>query len=222
MTRYEERFSLPVAFVPESPVRIFGEILAEAGFHQLRVAETEKYAHVTFFFNGGEEKVFPGEERILIPSPRIATYDLKPEMSAPPVTDAVVEKIRAGDGRLAVVLNYANADMVGHTGIYEAALKACKAVDDGVGRVAREVLAKGGTILITADHGNAEVMVDPETGGPHTAHTLNPVPVILAGGRFKGAHLRDGGILPDIAPTLLQIMGVDQPREMTGRSLLDR
>jgi 2,3-bisphosphoglycerate-independent phosphoglycerate mutase len=223
MTRYDETFPLPVAFPPEFPDRIFGEVLSESGLRQLRIAETEKYAHVTFFFNGGEEKVFPGEERVLIPSPRVATYDLKPAMSAPEVTEAILAKLRSGspDG-LVVVLNYANADMVGHTGIYEAALAACRAVDEGVGRIAREVLPRGGVMLVTADHGNAEQMIDPETGGPHTAHTLNPVPVILAGGRFRGARLREGGILPDIAPTLLEVLGIPQPPEMTGRSLLDR
>jgi len=223
MTRYDETFPLPVAFPPEHPDRIFGEVLSEHGCKQIRVAETEKYAHVTFFFNGGAEKVFPGEERIMIPSPKVATYDLQPEMSAPSVTEALLERLRSSGGeRLAVVLNYANADMVGHTGIYEAALKACKAVDDSLGRIAREVLALDGTILITADHGNAEMMIDPETGGPHTAHTLNPVPVILAGNRFRGGRLREGGILADIAPTLLEVLGVPQPRQMTGRSLLDR
>jgi 2,3-bisphosphoglycerate-independent phosphoglycerate mutase len=227
MTRYDETFPLPVAFPPEFPDRIFGQILSESGFHQLRVAETEKYAHVTFFFNGGLERVFPGEERILIPSPKVATYDMQPGMSAAAVTDAFVESLRARDGRdaaskLAVVMNFANADMVGHTGIYEAALAACRTVDECVGRVAREVLARDGTLLVTADHGNAEQMIDFETGGPHTAHTLNPVPVILAGKRFRGRRLRDGGILPDIAPTLLEVMEVPQPAEMTGRSLLDR
>jgi 2,3-bisphosphoglycerate-independent phosphoglycerate mutase len=223
MTRYDETFPLPAAFLPEFPDRIFGEILAESGWRQLRIAETEKYAHVTFFFNGGAEKVFPGEERILIPSLKVATYDLQPSMSAPAVTEALLRRLRdSAEEKLAVVLNFANADMVGHTGIYDAALAACKAVDDGVGRIAREVLPRGGTMLITADHGNAEMMRDPSTGGPHTAHTLNPVPVILAGERFRGGRLREGGILPDIAPTLFEVMGLLQPAEMTGRSLLDR
>jgi len=227
MTRYHESFPLPVAFPPEFPDRTFGQILAERGLRQLRIAETEKYAHVTFFFNGGVERVFPGEERVLIPSPKIATYDLQPAMSAPAVTDAFVEKLRALDGApagttLAVVMNFANADMVGHTGIYEAAVAACRTIDACVGRLAGETLARDGTLLITADHGNAEQMIDPETGGPHTAHTLNPVPVILAGKRFRGMKLREGGILPDIAPTLLETMGIPQPPEMTGRTLLDR
>jgi len=224
MTRYDERFPLPVAFRPELPERIFGEILSESGWRQLRIAETEKYAHVTFFFNGGVETVFPGEDRILVPSPRIATYDLQPAMSAPALADALVRSIRdTGDaGKLAVVMNFANADMVGHTGVYEAALAACRTVDECVGRVAAEVLGREGVLLITADHGNAEQMIDPATGGPHTAHTLNPVPVILAGKRFRGARLREGGILPDIAPTLFEVMGIRQPAEMTGKSLLDR
>ncbi|MBI3448256.1 MAG: 2,3-bisphosphoglycerate-independent phosphoglycerate mutase [Acidobacteria bacterium] len=226
MTRYHESFPLPVAFPPEFPDRTFGQLLAERGLRQLRLAETEKYAHVTFFFNGGVERVFPGEERVLIPSPRVATYDLQPAMSAPAVTDAFVEKLRAfdripGGANVAVVMNFANADMVGHTGIYEAALSACRTIDECVGRIAGETLAREGTILITADHGNAEQMIDPETGGPHTAHTLNPVPVILAGRRFRGMRLREGGILPDIAPTLLEAMGIPQPAEMTGRTLLD-
>jgi len=227
MTRYDETFDLPVAFPPGYPDRIFGQILSESGWRQLRIAETEKYAHVTFFFNGGVEKVFPGEERVLIPSPKVATYDLQPAMSAPAVTDAFLRKLGENAGapqapNLAVVMNFANADMVGHTGIYEAALAACKAVDDCVGRIARDVLARDGALLVTADHGNAEQMIDPETGGPHTAHTLNPVPVILAGKRFKGARLRDGGILADIAPTLMEVMGIAQPSEMTGSSLLVR
>ncbi len=223
LCRYDESFDLPVAFPPEFPERILGEILFESGYRQIRLAETEKYAHVTFFFNGGVERAFPGEERVLIPSPRVATYDLQPAMSAPALTQALLDHLRGRDGqRLAVVLNFANADMVGHTGIYEAALAACKTVDDCVGRIAREVLSRDGTVLITADHGNAEQMVDPETGGPHTAHTLNPVPVILAGERFRGGRLREGGILSDIAPTLLEVMDLPQPQQMTGRSLLDR
>jgi 2,3-bisphosphoglycerate-independent phosphoglycerate mutase len=227
MTRFDEKFPLPVAFPPESPERIFGQILSESGRQQLRIAETEKYAHVTFFFNGGTERVFPGEERILLPSPRVPTYDLQPAMSAPAVADALVSNLRKraevpGGDVLAVVMNFANADMVGHTGIYQAALDACRTVDECVGRIAREVLALDGTLLVTADHGNAEQMIDPETGGPHTAHTLNPVPVILAGKRFRGRRLREGGILPDIAPTLLEVMGIDQPREMTGKSLLEK
>jgi len=223
MTRYDETFPLPVAFPPAFPKRNFGEILSENGYQQIRIAETEKYAHVTFFFNGGIEKVYSGEERILIPSPKVPTYDMQPAMSAPAVTEAILKRLRDAQGeRIAVVLNFANADMVGHTGIYEAARAACKAVDDGVGAIARAVLDRDGVLLVTADHGNAEQMIDPETGGPHTAHTLNPVPVILAGRRFRGARLREGGILADIAPTLMEIMGIKRPPEMTGRSLLDR
>ena len=221
LSQYDAEFPLDVAFPTDYPEQIFGEILAAAGWRQARVAETEKYAHVTFFFNGGQEKVFPGEQRILIPSPRVATYDLKPEMSAPAVTEAALRCLREEDGeKLALVLNFANADMVGHTGVYEAAVTACRTVDEGVGRIAREVIARGGAALITADHGNAEVMIDPETGGPHTAHTLNLVPLILAGEPFRGAGLRRDATLSDIAPTLLELMGLVQPAVMTGRSLL--
>jgi len=196
-------------------------VISSAGWTQVRCAETEKYAHVTFFFNGGQEKVFPSEERILIPSPRVATYDLQPEMSAPAVTQAALDRLRKGDGgKLVLVLNFANADMVGHTGIYDAAVKACATVDDGVGRIAKEVIARDGVLLVTADHGNAETMIDPETGGPHTAHTLSLVPLIVAGRRFRGARLRPDATLADVAPTLLEIMEVPQPAAMTGRSLL--
>lgn len=217
MTRYDETIKAPVAYPPQELKNTLGEVLAKNGLRQLRIAETEKYAHVTFFFNGGEETPFPGEERILIPSPKVATYDLKPEMSAYEVTDAVLEKIRqrAVD---CIILNYANLDMVGHTGVMEAAVKAVEAVDTCVGKVVDAILAAGGVALLTADHGNVEQMIDYETGEPYTAHTLNPVPVVLVGYPEK-VRLRSG-ILADVSPTLLEVMGIPQPEEMTGHSLI--
>jgi 2,3-bisphosphoglycerate-independent phosphoglycerate mutase len=221
MSQYDAGFPLPMAFPADNPDQIFGQLLSVAGWKQARIAETEKYAHVTFFFNGGLEQQFPGEERILIPSPRVATYDLKPEMSADQVAAAAIRCIEKNrDGKLAIILNFANADMVGHTGNYDAAVRACKSVDQGVGRIASSILGRDGVVIVTADHGNAEMMVDAETGGPHTTHTLSPVPFILAGDRFKGAHLNDGATLADIAPTLLDLMELSQPRLMTGKSLL--
>jgi 2,3-bisphosphoglycerate-independent phosphoglycerate mutase len=193
-----------------------GEAVARAGRTQVRMAETEKYPHVTFFFSGGREEPYQGEDRILVPSPKVATYDLKPEMSAPELTEKAVAAIRSGKYDL-VVLNFANPDMVGHTGSLEAAIRAVETVDTGLGRIAEAVAAMGGALLVTADHGNCEQMRDPETGGPHTAHTTNVVPVLLTG--VVGAKLRDGR-LADIAPTLLQLMGLPQPKEMTGQSLL--
>lgn len=217
MTRYDETFQVPVAFPPQEMANVCGEVLSRHGLRQFRVAETEKYAHVTFFFNGGLEEPFPGEERKLIPSPRVATYDLKPEMSAYEVAETAVEAVTSGQYQ-ALIMNFANLDMVGHTGILEAAIKAVEAVDDCVGRVVEAIRRQGGVALVTADHGNAEQMVDYETGEPHTAHTTNPVPVILVDGP-AGVKLRDG-ILADVAPTLLEVMGIPQPAEMTGRSLL--
>lgn len=216
---YDRTFDLPVAFPNESPNRIFGELISEAGLRQLRIAETEKYAHVTFFFNGGREKVFEHEDRVLIPSPRVATYDLKPEMSAPEVTDALLDRLRAGSVDV-FLLNYANADMVGHTGLYDAAVRACKEVDRSVGAIVREVLVRGGAVMVTADHGNSEQLWDFATNSPHTAHTTNPVPCILACDALKGRSLRSGGVLADVAPTLLDLIGMHQPAEMTGTSLL--
>lgn len=219
MAEYDATFDLPVAFAPEALTNIFGEVLSRNGLRQLRIAETEKYAHVTFFFNGGSETPFPGEERVLVPSPKeVATYDQKPEMSAYPVTDELLRRIEAGTYD-AIILNFANADMVGHTGRLEAAIKAVEAVDDCVGRVVDAVRAKGGAVLITADHGNAEIMVD-ETGGPHTAHTCGAVPFILVDDARRDARLRADGILADIAPTMLALLGLPQPPEMSGRSLL--
>lgn len=218
MTEYDETFRLPVAFQPEELKNILGEVVSRAGLRQLRIAETEKYAHVTFFFNGGNETPFSGEDRVLIPSPKdVATYDLKPEMSAYGVTDALLSKIEE-DVYDFIVLNFANADMVGHTGVLEAAMKAIAAVDACVGRVADAVLSRGGRLLITADHGNAENMVD-ESGNPHTAHTCNPVPIVLVDDSRKLSRLRPG-ILADIAPTVLELLGIPQPEEMTGASLL--
>jgi 2,3-bisphosphoglycerate-independent phosphoglycerate mutase len=187
---------------------------------QLRIAETEKYAHVTFFFSGGDEKEYPGERRVLVPSPKVATYDLQPEMSAPLVTDRLLQEL---DGDLCpelIVLNLANADMVGHTGILPAAITAVRALDDCLGRLVPKVLGMGGTVAITADHGNCEMMVDPETGQPHTAHTLNPVPFLLAGEAARGRSLGHGGRLCDIAPTLLPLMGLKADPTMDGVNLL--
>ena len=205
-------------FPPEDLRGTFGEIVANAGMTQLRIAETEKYAHVTFFFNGGRETVFPGEERILVPSPKVATYDLQPEMSAPEVTDKVVEAIRSG-GFDVIVLNYANSDMVGHTGKFDAAMKAVETVDHCLGRLSEAVEKAGGTLVITADHGNAEMMRDPETDGPHTAHTLNPVPFIIVNPPAAMARVQNGR-LADVAPTLLDLLGLPKPAAMTGHSLI--
>jgi 2,3-bisphosphoglycerate-independent phosphoglycerate mutase len=220
LTEYSEKLNpfLATLFPPDDLHDTFGEIVADAGLKQLRIAETEKYAHVTFFFNGGRETVFPGEERILVPSPKVATYDLQPEMSAPEVTDKVVAAI--GSGRFdVVVLNYANTDMVGHTGDLAAAIKAVETVDACLGRLAAAVEAAGGTLVITADHGNAEMMRDPETGEPHTAHTLNLVPFIVVNAPGVGARVEDGR-LADVAPTLLDILGLAKPVAMTGHSLI--
>lgn len=218
MTEYDETFDLPVAFAPEELKNILGEVISKAGLHQLRIAETEKYAHVTFFFNGGNETPFSGEERVLIPSPKdVATYDLKPEMSIFQVTAELLKKLDEKRFDF-IVLNYANPDMVGHTGFLEAVEKAILAVDECVGVVVEKVLSLGGSLLITADHGNAESMVD-ENGAPHTAHTCDPVPLILVGDAGKDRSLRSG-VLADIAPTVLEILGLPKPEEMTGSSLL--
>ena len=192
---------------PQMLANVLGQVVADAGRTQLRMAETEKYPHVTYFLNGGEERRYPGEDRIMVPSPKVATYDLKPEMSAPELTDKAVEAIGSGRYDL-IVLNYANPDMVGHTGSLTAAVKAVETVDAGLGRIAEAIRTAGGALLVTADHGNCELMRDPDTGGPHTAHTTNPVPVLLIGG---GDVAVAEGRLADIAPTLLELMDLPQP-----------
>jgi 2,3-bisphosphoglycerate-independent phosphoglycerate mutase len=207
---------MTAAFPKRKIVNTLGEWVAKQGLRQFRLAETEKYPHVTFFLNGGKEDPEDGEDRFMPPSPKVATYDLQPEMSAPQVTEKLVEAIGAGYDL--IVVNFANPDMVGHTGDLEAAMRACEAVDTGLGKALAALEKAGGAMIVTADHGNCELMTDPETGAPHTAHTLNPVPVILAGGP-EGARLRDGR-LADLAPTVLALMGLDAPEEMTGRSLL--
>ena len=218
MTEYERGLPVPVAFPPEYLAGTLGEIYAGRELTQLRVAETEKYAHVTFFFNGGREEPFPGEERILVPSPRVATYDLQPEMSAPGVARVVMEAVKDGRHPL-IVANFANADMVGHTGDLEAAIKAVEAVDLSLGLIAAAALPAGWMIVICGDHGNAEQMVD-ERGDFHTAHTVNPVPFILLG--TPAVELRDKGILADVAPTVLELAGLSLSPEMTGRSMIKR
>ncbi|MGQ9926690.1 MAG: 2,3-bisphosphoglycerate-independent phosphoglycerate mutase [Chloroflexaceae bacterium] len=226
MTQYEEGLPVQVAFPPRPVVEPIAAVVSAAGKRQFHIAETEKYPHVTFFLNGGREEPFPGEDRLLVPSPKVATYDLQPEMSASEVTERLIEAIRS-DQYDFIVVNYANPDMVGHTGVIPAVIKACETVDAGMGAVAPEVLARGGALLIIADHGNAEQMIDPETGGAHTAHTTNPVPCILvaAEGLGLGNHevfLRSGGRLANVAPTLLELLGLPRAADMTGESLIVR
>jgi 2,3-bisphosphoglycerate-independent phosphoglycerate mutase len=218
LTRYDEKQTWPAAFPPLTYTDLLADVWSSEGLRQLRIAETEKYAHVTYFFNGGREAVLPGEERILVPSPKVATYDLKPEMSAPEVTERLEGELAAGRFD-AVVLNFANPDMVGHTGLVPATVRAVEVVDGCVGRLADLVLGKGGVVAVTADHGNAEQMVDPVTRAPHTAHTTNPVPFLVCGGP-PGLALDGGGRLADVAPTLLSVTGRSQPKAMTGRSLV--
>lgn len=219
MAQYSEDLDKLMAtiFPPQSFPNILGEVVANAHRTQLRMAETEKYPHVTYFLNGGREEPFEGEDRIMVPSPKVATYDLQPEMSAPELTDKAVEAIKSGKYDL-IVLNFANPDMVGHTGVIPAAIKAVETVDTCLGRIANAIESMGGALLVTADHGNCEMMVDPETHGPHTAHTLNPVPLILTGAGNRLVVTE--GRLADIAPTLLELMGLPKPAEMTGSSLL--
>lgn len=217
MTQYDVTVKAPYAFPPQDLKNTLGEYVSSLNLKQLRIAETEKYAHVTFFFNGGIEQPFPGEDRKLIPSPKVATYDLQPEMSAPEVTEAVVELINEGKYDL-IILNYANCDMVGHTGVMEAAVKAVEAVDTGLAKVLEALKQQNGAALVTADHGNAEQMLDPDTKEPHTAHTTNLVPIWLFNAG-EGKQLKSG-ILADIAPTLLDLMGLEKPQEMTGESLV--
>ena len=218
-TQYDATLpNVNIAFKPEKLVNTFGEYISKNGLTQLRIAETEKYAHVTFFFNGGEEKQYPGEDRILVPSPKVETYDMQPEMSAEEVTVKVVEAIKSGKYN-SIILNYANPDMVGHTGSLEAAIKAIEKIDGCVQRVVDAVKEQNGVLLITADHGNAEQMIDEATGEPHTAHTTNPVPLILVG--KDNVRLKEGR-LADLAPTMLEIMGLEKPQEMTGESLIEK
>jgi 2,3-bisphosphoglycerate-independent phosphoglycerate mutase len=218
MTQYSEELNafLQTILPPQSLANVLGEVVATAGRTQLRTAETEKYPHVTYFLNGGREEPYPGEDRVMVPSPKVATYDLQPEMSAPELTDKTVEAINAGRYDL-IVLNYANPDMVGHTGDLAAAIKAVETVDGALGRLVEAVQRAGGALLVTADHGNCELMRDPETGGPHTAHTTNPVPLLLVG---RGDVALADGRLADIAPTLIELMGLKKPAEMTGVSLI--
>ena len=220
MTQYDKTFpNIHVAYKPQTLENTLGEYLSKNGVKQFRIAETEKYAHVTFFFNGGVEQPNPGEDRVLIPSPKVATYDLQPEMSAYEVTEKAVERIKSGEYGV-MILNFANPDMVGHTGVLEAAEKAVRTVDECVGKVVDAILSVGGQVIITADHGNSELMIDPATGGPFTAHTTNPVPFILVGKDWKGAKLREDGILADIAPTMLDMMDLPKPKEMEGTSMI--
>jgi 2,3-bisphosphoglycerate-independent phosphoglycerate mutase len=228
MSRYSPDYTFPVAFPPQGMTNVLAEALASAGVSQAHVAETEKYAHVTFFFNGGVEKQFPHEERFMVPSPKVPTYDHQPEMNVQGVADKVAELVKEGKFEF-VMCNFAPPDMVGHTGVYDAAVKAITATDAAVGTVYKACQDAGYILLITADHGNAEQMLNPTTGEPHTAHTTNKVPLIMSGDpkvfRFKEDEKRDGeeeeeGALADVAPTILEIMGIGKPEEMTGRSLL--
>ncbi len=216
LTQYHEDFAVQVAYGPEQLNNILAEYISDLDMRQLRVAETEKYAHVTFFFNGGRDDPFPGEKRVLIASPQVATYDLQPEMSSVEVTDTLVHAIEGGEFEL-IICNYANPDMVGHTGNFEAAVQAIGAIDKALGRIMQALRSVAGEMLITADHGNAEYMYDPDTGQPHTAHSNNPVPLVYVG---RDAELQEDGALCDVAPTLLYMLGLEQPAEMTGRTLL--
>jgi len=218
ITQYDKNFSLPVVIPPESLDNILANVMGQLNLRNLRVAETEKYAHVTYFFNGGVEKPFPGEDRLLVPSPKVATYDLKPEMSAGGIADAVVKAVDEGTFDVLIV-NFANADMVGHSGKIEPTVRAVETVDACLARIETAVRQKGGAMLITADHGNAEMMIDPATGGPHTAHTTNPVPFIVVSENSAKFSLRGDGSLRDISPTVLGMLGLPQPKEMTGQDL---
>ena len=221
INRYREDWTLPVLFPPVEVKNHLGQVLSKAGLKQLRIAETEKYAHVTFFFNGGSDTSSPGEERILVPSPKVATYDLKPEMSVFELTDKVIEAIDSQKFDV-IIMNIANPDMVGHTGVMNATLTAIHDTDVAVDRILNAVEKVNGVALITADHGNAELMFDEKTKQPHTAHTTNPVPLILADPQKRFTALRDGGALENVAPTILDILGIEKPAEMTAESLLER
>jgi 2,3-bisphosphoglycerate-independent phosphoglycerate mutase len=217
LTQYDATFPFPVAFGPMVLSRIVAEVLSERGKTMFRTAETEKYAHVTYFFNGGIEPPYPGEERLLVPSQKVATYDLKPEMSAAGVTDVLCKAI-ADKQHDFILCNYANGDMVGHSGVLAAAIKAVETVDTCLAQVLKAADTAGATLLVTADHGNCELMIDPQTGGPHTAHTTNPVPFLIVGKDTRGP-LRAGGSLRDVGPTILHLLGIEPPVEMTGRDL---
>jgi 2,3-bisphosphoglycerate-independent phosphoglycerate mutase len=218
MTRYDETLPFPAAFEPIVLSRIVAEVLSDHGKTMFRTAETEKYAHVTYFFNGGYEPPYPGEERLLVPSQKVATYDLMPEMSAPGVTDVLCKAIAEKQHDF-ILCNYANGDMVGHSGVLAAAVKAVETVDQCLARVLTTADTAGATVLVTADHGNCELMIDPATGGPHTAHTTNPVPLVIVGEGAPKRHLRTGGSLRDVGPTILQLLAIEPPKEMTGRDL---
>jgi len=217
LTSYDTTFDVPVAFAPQSMERIVSEVLSAEGKTILKTAETEKYPHVTYFFNGGREAPFSGEDRILVPSQKVATYDLMPEMSAPGITDVLCKAIsdRSHDF---ILCNFANADMVGHSGSIEATMKAVETVDQCLARVMKAAEQSGFRLVITADHGNAEMMIDPATGGPHTAHTTSPVPIVAVGDD-ELSSLRSGGALCDVGPTILRMLGIEQPSEMTGKTL---
>ena len=217
LTNYDKTFDVPVAFAPTSMARILAEVLSSRGLDMLKTAETEKYPHVTYFFNGGVEAPFPREHRVMVPSPKVATYDLKPEMSAAGVTDALVKGISSGEHDF-ILCNYANADMVGHSGSIPATIKAVETVDQSLARVLKAAESAGIRLIVTADHGNAEMLIDPETGGPHTAHTTNPVPLVVVDW-LQEQRLRSGGALCDVAPTILSMLGIEQPAEMTGANL---
>jgi len=218
MTRYDERLPFPAAFEPIVLSRIVAEVLSERGKTMFRTAETEKYAHVTYFFNGGYEPPYKGEERLLVPSQKVATYDLMPEMSAPGVTDVLCKAIEQRQHDF-ILCNYANGDMVGHSGVLKAAVKAVETVDTCLARVLATADKASTTLLVTADHGNCELMIDPATGGPHTAHTTNPVPFVIVGEGAGTKPLRPGGSLRDVGPTILNLLGIQPPSEMTGRDL---
>jgi 2,3-bisphosphoglycerate-independent phosphoglycerate mutase len=218
MTRYDQKLPFPATFEPIVLSRIVAEVLSDHGKTMFRTAETEKYAHVTYFFNGGYEPPYKGEERLLVPSQKVATYDLMPEMSAPGVTDVLCKAI-AEKRHDFILCNYANGDMVGHSGVLAAAVKAVETVDQCLARVLTTADTAGATVLVTADHGNCELMIDPATGGPHTAHTTNPVPMVIVGEGAPNRHLRAGGSLRDVGPTILQLLGIEPPKEMTGRDL---
>jgi 2,3-bisphosphoglycerate-independent phosphoglycerate mutase len=223
MTTYEAGLPVQVAFPPHDVVNPVARVVSDAGMKQFHTAETEKYAHVTFFFNGGREQPFPGEDRRLVPSPKVATYDLQPEMSAPDVCNGVIDAIQSGDYDF-IIVNFANADMVGHSGIYDAVVKAVETVDSCLGRIVPVLLEAGGVGLITADHGNAERLIDPATGGPMTAHTTNPVPVILVapdGHPLRHTHLRDNQVLSSVGTTVMDLLGIPIPKDMTSPTLIE-